>query len=368
VLALTTLPSTACLSVHYQARQSLPGSPSSPAMHAEGVAIRDMHATPDTVALGNGTWARPSVTRDGVTNEPITPELDRTLVLSVRLAAGARTEILDMTWSPASAPRCAGGHPALAILTDAEGELNSALAERPQVRWERPLVLQGDQVLSGRFDEDPPLLHQASVVDVRVATFDTGARRETCVRVPMIGPGITFRNLKRWSVGARLSWRRALPFTRSSVMLLGLSGGRWVGPVRLGLEGMVGGTNDGGGDGPHGTGLCFLLSGPDCDSISLAVVGMEASGVAWRRNRWALGWSVAYQTFFASIKPMDHDAIGGGPRLAVQVLRAASDVGGISTLSPTSAWGFELYAAHGQTWSGGGSGTPFTYGVSVLGF
>src|SRR6266700_7552085 len=100
--------------------------------------------------------------------------------------------------------------------------------ERPQVRWQRPVVLQGQQVLWGRFAEDPPLLHDTSVVDVRLVKYEAGAPRELCVRVPMTGAGVTYWNLKRWSLGGRVSFRRSLPFSDSSVLLLGLSAGRWV--------------------------------------------------------------------------------------------------------------------------------------------
>jgi hypothetical protein len=48
---------------------------------------------------------------------------DRTILLAVRVAARSPVEVMDMVWSPPFAPRCAGGHPALAILIDAEGEL-----------------------------------------------------------------------------------------------------------------------------------------------------------------------------------------------------------------------------------------------------
>ena len=375
LLALPALWPLACWSVHYQARQSTPGDPARPATHAERIAIRDLHDKPGEASGGSGTWIRPRVTRAGLEGNEISVDIDRTLVLSVRIEAGARADILDLTWSPPSAPLCAGGHPVLAILTDAEGELNSGLTERPQVRWERPVVLQGEQVLSGRFDEDSPLLHQDSVVDVRLATYEAGVRREDCVRVPMTGAGVTYWNLKHWSLGGRVSWRRALPSTNSSVVLLGLSAGRWWGPVRIAVEGLVGGTADSSRsdgapdpDGPHGTGLCFVASGPDCDIVTMGTVALETSGIGWRWTRWAIGWSVAYETSFASLRPVHRWAIAGGPRLGLQLLRAVPDVAGVSRFSPTSAWGFELYAAAGQEWKGAAAGTPVTYGVSLLGF
>jgi hypothetical protein len=202
-----------------------------------------------------------------------------------------------------------------------------------------------------------------------------GAAREDCVRVAMTGAGVTYWNLKRWSVGARLSWRRGLRFTDSSVLLVALSVGRWWGPVRIGVEAMVGGTNDSENSdgtpdrsGPGGTGLCFLAPGPDCDEVNTGGAALEASGIAWRWDRWAVGWSLAYETLFAQLKPVERHAIAGGPRLALQLLRAVPDVTGVSPHSPTSAWGFELYAAAGWELTGAANGRPVTYGVSLLGF
>jgi hypothetical protein len=375
LLALAPLSAMACAAVNYQARQSLPGDPATPATHTEGVAIRDLHQTAGEVSISGGGFATASVTREGLTTEELPREIDRTILLAARVAAGSGVEVLDMVWSPASAPRCAGGHPALAILVDAQGELNSSLAARAQVHWERPVLLRGEQVLSGRFDEDRPLLHGASVVDVRLARREGGTVREDCVRVPMTGPGVTFWNLKRWSVGGRISWRRALRFTDSSVALLGLSVGRWWGPVRIGVEGMFGGTKDNpNGDGtpnrsgPAGTGLCFLAPGPDCDDVIAGGFALEVSGIGWRWERWAVGWSLSYETLFARIRPVDRHAIAGGPRLGLQLLRTVPDVAGISPRSPTSAWGFELYAAAGWEMTGSPAGAPITYGVSLLGF
>jgi hypothetical protein len=375
LLALASSSTMACAAVHYQTRQSLPGDPATPVAHAEGVAIKDLHQTVGEVSVPSGGFGTARVTAAGLTTEEMPYEIDRTILLAMRVAAGSGVEVLDMSWSPTSALRCAGGHPALAILTDAAGELNSSLAERPQVHWERPVVLRGEEVLSGRFDEDRPLLHSASVVDVRLRRHEGGIVRDDCVRVPMTGPGVTYWNLKRWSVGGRVSWRRALRFTDSSVVLLGLSVGRWWGPVRIGVEGTFGGTKDSpNGDGtpnrsgPAGTGLCFLAPGPDCDEVTTGGFALEASGVGWRWERWAVGWSLSYETLFARIGPIERHAIAGGPRLAFQLLRTAPDVAGVSPHSPTSAWGFELYAAAGREMTGIAAGAPITYGVSLLGF
>lgn len=192
LLALAPLSVPACLPAHYQASQWLPGDPSTPAMHAERVSLRDLHQTPGQVDGPHETFRRATVTRKGLTTAPVSDAGDQTILLAVRVAARPPVEVLDMVWSAASAPRCAGGHPALAILVDVEGELNSSLAVRPQVHWERPVILAGEQVLSGRFDDDPPLLHAASVVDVRLIRREGATVREDCVRVPITGPGVAY--------------------------------------------------------------------------------------------------------------------------------------------------------------------------------
>lgn len=192
LLALAPLSAIACLPAHYQASQWLPGDPATPAMHAERVSLRDLHLTAGEIDGQNSSTWRPTVTRKGLTTAPAPGGSDDTILLAVRVTALPPVEVLDMVWSPAAAPRCAGGHPALAILVDAEGELNSSLAVRPQVHWERPVVLAGEKVLSARFDDDPPLLHAASVVDVRLILRQGTTAREECIRVPMTGPGVAY--------------------------------------------------------------------------------------------------------------------------------------------------------------------------------
>lgn len=374
-LALAIVPAAGCISVRYQARQSTPGDPAAPAAHAERLTVRDLHGKAGGVYETYGPNGRPHVTREGLLVDAVPDDTDRTVLLSVRIDAGPGADVWGMMWSPASAPRCAGGHPSLAIMTDVEGELNSSFADREQVRWERPVVVRGQNVLSGRFDEDRPLLHASSVVDVLLVERDGAALRQVCVRIPITGAGITYWNQKRWSLGARLSWQRGLRFSRSSVLLWGVSVARWWGPVRIGVEGIVGGSSDGpSGDGtrdpqgPSGTGACFLVLGPDCEDVTAGGVALQAGGIAWRGERWALGLNVAYEALYARIRPMDRHGMAAGPRVSLQLLRALPDIAGVSPHSPTSAWGFELYAAAAQELTGTAAGTPVSYGISFLGF
>ena len=199
--------------------------------------------------------------------------------------------------------------------------------------------------------------------------------RQVCVRVPITGAGITYWNQKRWSLGARTSWQRGMRFSRSSVLLTGISVARWWGPVRIGVEGIFGGSSDGPSGngtpdpkGPSGTSACFLVSGPDCEDVTTGGVGLQAGGIAWRWERWALGWNVAYEALYARIRPMDRHGMAAGPRVSLRFLRVLPDIAGVSAHSPTSAWGFELYAAAAQELIGAAAGTPVTYGISFLAF
>jgi hypothetical protein len=110
--------------------------------------------------------------------------------------------------------------------------------------------------------------------------------------------------------------------------------------------------------------------------VNLGGFALEASGLAWRWHRWALGWSVAYEALFAGVHHSDpgggptlsRRASSGGPRLGVQLLRTTPMLMGISRISPTNAWGFEVFTAVAQEWSGAANGSPVTFGVALLGF
>jgi hypothetical protein len=353
------------------------------------VTIRELHEAPGSHNVGNGQTAPVTVTRKGLESDSATEaNREATILLSARISAGAGVEVADMMWSPASAPRCAGGHPAYDLLLDLDAPPNSALAPDAQVHWERPLMVSGERVLSGRFDEDRPLLRQPSVLDVRLFQHDGQQAHETCVRVPATGPAIRYRPEKTWSLGGRISARRSLAFTDSSTFAVGLSIGRWLGPVRLGLEGFAGGTLEEKPDknGDTGTALCALGPGPDCDGVKLGGFALEASGIGWRWERWALGWSLGYEAIFAGLNhlsgdpvappgvdPVDHPVVhrtaaAGGPRVALQMLHVPADVAGTLPFAPTSAWGYEVFLAWGQTWTGRADGAPLALGVGLLGF
>jgi len=110
-LALAIVPAAGCISVRYQARQSTPGDPAAPAAHAERLTVRDLHGKAGAVYETNGPTGRPHVTREGLLVDAVPDDTDRTVLLSVRIDAGPGADVWGMMWSPASAPRCAGGHP-----------------------------------------------------------------------------------------------------------------------------------------------------------------------------------------------------------------------------------------------------------------
>ncbi|MEA2700402.1 MAG: hypothetical protein QOI66_4673 [Myxococcales bacterium] len=378
MLASALASEAGCVSVSYQARRAPLGDPVSPALRIAGVTTGERHTVAGEDEMSGGGWARPTVTQSGLENRNRSDvdSFERTLLWAVRAQDDRGTEVVDMTWSPPSAPRCAGGHPALDILLDLDAPPNHVLAPDAQVHWERPIVIRGARVLTGRFDEDRSLLGQASVIDVRVIRHDGQVAREDCVRVPAAGPDVAYWNTKRWSVGGRFAIRRGLAFSHSSVPTWSVSIGRWVGPIRIGIEGTVGGTNSPQVDGPTGTGLCFITPGPDCDKIGMGGGAIEASGIARRWSHWAIGWSLSFEALVASVHhtppagaaTINRWASSGGPRLGLQLLRVAPDVLGASRFGPTSAWGVEIFGAAAQEWTGVAAGSPVTAGISLLGF
>ncbi len=377
-IAFALLASTSACAGSYRARQAPLGDPIWPAAHTDGVMIGKSWKTPGWyVADGKGSrdlMAR--VTRGGFEVEGGVPEFEGGVQWDVHLEGGTGTDVISMMWSPPTAPRCQAGHPALGILLDLAAPPNNALAPDRQIHWERPVVVRGPRVISARFDEDPELLEHDSVVDLEVIRRDAGATTPTCVRVPITGAGVSYWSDKRWSLGVRVSFRRALAFTPSSTLNLGLSFGRWLGPVRLSLEGVIGGTDDPSRSGRAGTLYCFAAMGPGCDGVNLAGVSLEANGIGWRLSRKSVvGWSLAYEALFAGLKSYkpdgtiySRDASSGGLRFALQWLRSRTDVVGVAPRSPTSAAGAELFVAASQEWTGAANGHHVTFGVSALAF
>jgi hypothetical protein len=381
VLAVTT--GGACLPVTHNARRAPLADPSLPPLRVESLTTNAVAGTPGEEVIrkrarGPDIRGKLVVTSEGARLRRAGQGGRWAVVVGARLSAGTgdrRVEVIDLTWSPASAPRCAGGLPALDIMVDVEGLPYLRLDGMAQVRWERPVVLQGERVVFGRFEENRELLRQPTVMDVHLIERNGAFAREACVRVPVTGQDITYWADKGWSVGVHMGWRRALAFTPGSVFTLGPSFGRWLGPVRLAVGGLFGWTGAPVNH-PRDQGLCFLGPGPDCDHVDVGGLALEASGVARRGSRWAVGWSLAYEVLYAEMERADpvtgvkqsRRATSGGPRLGVRVLRVPPKILGLSHVSPTHGWGFELFAAAARTWSGQAAGAPLTFGVALVAF
>lgn len=376
-LLVVAAATSGCLSVSYRARQSPIGDPPSFAARAEAVSTWDHQSPPGSYKVGNDNVA-PMVTNDGWKTETGDDD-ERSVVWSLGLDGGAGADVVAMMWSRPSAPRCQGGHPALDLLLDREVPVTSAVLPRWHVHWERPVVLRGPGVVSGRFHQDPALLHEPSVVDVSLVVHDASGTRDVCVRVPVTGPGISYWNEQKWSPGLRVEVRRSRAFTPGTTFMAGFSLGRWLGPVRLALEGDVGGTNDDNPQkgSPSGTWTCVASPGPNCDSAKFGGFSLEASGMLWRHGpHWGLGWSAAYEAAFASLERIDptssafvsRGAGAGGGRVGLRLLAAAPDLMGVSPHSPTSAWVLELFVAASQEWYGVAGGHPLTFGLAGAGF
>jgi hypothetical protein len=375
-LLLLALEASGC-AVAYEARHAPLGEPTFPAARAEGVSTLDAARVPGLVSK-DSTVSAAIVSADGLMLKEVDDETKSTVLVSARVAAGgAPLEIRDMIWSPPSAPRCAGGHPVIDLLLPIAGKPNHTLASDIRVHWERPLLVRGETVVTGRFDEDPQLLQQPSVVDLLVVEHAGDRERETCVRVPITGPEIAYWNKRKWSVGLRFGVQGSLAFHDGGTLTAGFSVGRWVGPVRLGVEGLFGGspqtTVD---DEAVTTGPCYVTGGPDCNSTTIGGAALEASGLAWRWSRWGLGWSLAYEAIFGSVHhpesmmgpAFSRHASSGGPRLGLRIVRVTPSVLGAARIAPTTGFGFEAFAAAAQVWSGPSDGPGITGGLALIGF
>jgi hypothetical protein len=177
----------------YRARQAPNGDPGWPAAHVDGVRPSDSYQTRGWY-YASGEYARlATITRDrGFEVDGYATAVNPDVRWDIRLQGGDGTDVVAMMWSPPTAPRCQGGHPAIAVLLDLDAPPNHPLAPDRQVHWERPVLVRGERIVAGRFDEDPDLLRRESVVDLRLIQHVGGATREVCVRVPVKGPGVTY--------------------------------------------------------------------------------------------------------------------------------------------------------------------------------
>jgi hypothetical protein len=351
IAASLSLGSWACADVaQYHPRVAQIGAPAHPPTRLESVTTAHNVPLPGVHRPGIvvGAYTRPVVTREGLqdTGEVAISEA-RVISIAVRIQTSQPTEVVNMTWTTPDGPRCSGGHPSLRVSVDDQGH------------WERPLVVAGEHVVSSRFDEDRPLLETTSVLDVLLVEQNE-RRQQTCVRVPVTSAGASFSQARPWSLASRVSWRSSLPFMSGDAWAFGLSVGRWVGPVRLGIEYLVGGSND---------------QPNPANSVNIRAPALEASGIAWRWNRWALGWSLAYEILLANVHrtpaaggpQVDSRAVSGGPRLALQLLRVPDWILGVPRWHAHTYLGVELFgAAAALAPRGPSGGAQLAWGLSLV--
>jgi hypothetical protein len=358
----------------YEARRAPAGDPTWPPARAQGVTVHDSWDTPGVYSSGTVRGVHAVVTPDGdfqvLGSSGV--EVEGGVRWDVRLDGGDGVGVRALSWAAADSTPCLGGQRAGAILLDRAGPPEGWLSLERDVRWERPVVVRGPRVISGRFRDDPALRFAPSVVDVELEPRAPGAG-PTCVRVPVVGAELAYWNRARWSLGLRFAYRRSLRFTESSTVSAGLSLGRWIGPVRVSVEGILGTTAE---DRPSGdTALCSAAGGPACDTVDFDGFSIEAGGLAWRLGRsWALGWSAAIETLFARIDRHDRptsettSASATGPRVALQLLRAPHPLDGVAPRSPADAWGLELFVAAPLELTGAARGSQVDVGFALLTF
>jgi hypothetical protein len=365
VAALVMALWSGCYSTVFQARRAPLGDPATPAARVDGVDQWDFSlpagVTDDTKEMVEVE----QVTSSGFHRTSDSKMLEPAIVWDVRLQGGdAGVEVHAMIWGAATSPRCQGEHTASDLMLDPEGEpATGSLESTRQVRWERPLVVRGERVLSGRFERDTDLFGRPSVIDLLLT--QPGSPDAVCVRVPLSGPGVEYRTGHRWSPGVRVEWREALPFATGGAGLVGLSLGRWVGPVRVGLEGIIGVAGDRGG------------------SLGLLGSALEASGTfAIVSPHWRLGWSAAFEALWAwqteTKAQLEQDqkdnrvepvfGAAGGLRLGLRLITSAQAPPGLSPFGPSSGTALELFAATEHEWTGELRGSRLDFGLALVAF
>lgn len=354
-LTILSLGNLGCAgAVAYRPRTEQAGIPAEPPTSLESVVATPEHVLQPGVhqpGINRGPYRRPVVTRDGLQEGPeVDSDYVRSIMIAVRTLTTRPVDIVSMNWTAAQAPRCVGGHPSLRLSVDGE------------TRWARPLDLLGEHVVSSRFDEDRPLLESASVVDLLLVE-QTEPPQQTCVRVPVTGATSSFSELREWSLGGRFAVRNTLPFLAVGSGGFGPSVGRWLGPLRVGVELLAGQSNE---------------QGQPLVTAQLLNPALELSGIVYRWNHWALGWSAAYELLIASIEETPaagpkstRNAVSGGPRLGLRFVSVAPWINSIPRWHARTFWGIEIFtsaaglAPHGPT-DPRHERSPLAWGLSAI--
>jgi hypothetical protein len=275
---------------------------------------------------------------------------DGGLAVRVRWRANAEaTAIARAFLVPPEAAPCTAGLEAAAI--DVDG----------QTRWDRPVGLGRQHVVTMGFPYDERLLAGPLVVDVEV----TGPLGTSCVRLPVTG------GAQRFVARSNIVWGAAAgavaPLWKHGGAALVFDGvvGRWVGPLRLTVRaGLTVGTNTlnvGGDDDAGGSTPTFI-------DIHVAP---ELTVVPFVRRTFAVGLSASY--VFGSGTYGDgtasdpyHDVDFSGPRLAIVLADVQLAPLGAPTHRPRDGLGLELSLLRANGWSVGPAGPVYVFGVGGL--
>jgi hypothetical protein len=242
---------------------------------------------------------------------------------------------------------CTAGIPA--ELIDSDG----------QTRWDRPVGLGREHLVTLSFPEEPRLVAGALVVDVEVS----GAHGPECVRLPLAGEGRRYVPATSGVVG--LFFGSVIPLRAASTptFKVEVSPGRWLGPLRLTLGlGIAFGTNrvnfDAGDSGTSGK-PAFVMSHVAPELTFFPVV----------RGSLALGVSMACELAAGSsgagtMTDPERDESYLAPRIGL--ILASSLVGprGAPAHRPLAGVGVELFALRPTSWPGDvGRGPAYAVGL-----
>ena len=220
-----------------------------------------------------------------------------------------------------SAPPCGGAGPASSVI-EVDGE----------TRWQRPISLDGDaHRVAFAFPQQEYLAVRVvpGVLFLDLAVAGDGV--PACLRVPVGGTAVAWRKTNDWSAGGNIGFYPAFG--------LGGSVGRWVGPVRLGLDAGV------------ATHACA-----DCPRVAtlLLPASLTAEGFVYSRLGPALGLKLGYDAVpgFALGGPRDA-YFRHGPTIGVKVVSAQPAAG--------FAYGPAVFAGYlSATAAFRGQGAPFS--------
>jgi hypothetical protein len=234
-----------------------------------------------------------------------------------------------------------------------------------QTRWDRPVGLGRDHVVTLSFPEEPILMTGALVLDVEAARADGST---ACVRMPLTDGGRGFVTQSHALLGVRLGLQVPLRAGSTSAFSVELTPGRWLGPLRLtlGLGMAVGvsrlntGDSDSNNDSSTRPQFVMLHAAPEIAFFPLV------------RGPFAFGVEVACELAAGSsgagtMKDPDRDESYVAPRVALLGVSSRLRPPGTSVHQLLSGQGFELFALRATSWPGDtGRGAAYAVGLGAV--